>query len=345
MNEDMNIGQMLAEQMEKLFTETVNRDLFILVEAGQPASALWNELEALGITSALVSEAAGGAGLTWADTEPTLRAIGRHGSPVPLAETMLAQWALANVQIDLPTGTIAISTQCFELDADNNVTGTDTQVSWLPACKHVVATAHRNGEYFLFLLAHSEKDWQSNDTIAREPNAQLILNATTPTAIAACTLGAQGLLPYLATIRSIQIAGALEQLLDLSVEYGNTREQFGRPIGKFQAIQHAIAQLATQTAAAQVGGLYACRQIDVDNAIQGAMVAKTRAGAAAGLGAEIAHQVFGAIGFTDEHSLHYFTRRLWQWRSEAGSEYWWAEQLGSQVIANGGDALWPSISN
>jgi len=340
----MNIGDMLAEQMDRLFSESVNRDLFIQVEAGQSATQLWNALEALGITTALVNEDLGGAGLSWADTEAALRSIGRHGSPVPLAETMLAQWALTSANIEAPAGPIAVSTQCFELAADNTISGTDRQVSWLPACEYRVATAHRGSEYFVFLLDQKQGDCQANQTIAREPSAQISLQAVTPKSIGACNLGAQGLLPHMATVRSIQIAGALEQLLALSVEYGNTREQFGRPIGKFQAIQHAIAILATQTAAAQVGGLYACRQIDANNAQRAAMIAKTRAGAAAGIGAEIAHQVFGAIGFTDEHSLHYFTRRLWQWRSEAGSEHWWAEQLGSQAIASGGDALWPSIT-
>lgn len=345
MTDEMNIGDMLAEQMERLFSETVNRDLFIQVEKGNPANELWNELEALGITSALVAEDHGGSGLSWAEAEPTLRAVGRHGSPVPLAETMLAQWALASAGLEIPAGSIAVSGHRFQLDADNRISGCDSQVSWLPDCQHLVAIAERDGEQFLFLLAPSEQQWQINETIAREPNAKLTLCDTLASAIAPSALGSQGLLPHLASIRAIQIAGALEQLLALSIEYANTREQFGRPIGKFQAIQHAIAQLATQTAAAQVGGLYACRQIDAGNADQGAMIAKTRAGSAAGLGAEIAHQVFGAIGFTDEHSLHYFTRRLWQWRSDAGSEYWWAERLGKQAIAAGGEALWPSIAS
>ena len=145
-------------------------------------------------------------------------------------------------------------------------------------------------------------------------------------------------------LRAVQSAGALEQLLELCIEYGNTREQFGRPIGKFQAIQHAIAELASETAATQVAGLFGCAQIDAHRAPYGAMIAKTRAGKAASRGSEIAHQVFGAIGFTDEHTLHYFTRRLWQWRSEAGSDLWWAEQLGQQAIQQGGDALWANIT-
>jgi alkylation response protein AidB-like acyl-CoA dehydrogenase len=72
--------------------------------------------------------------------------------------------------------------------------------------------------------------------------------------------------------------------------------------------------------------------------------AKIRAGEAAGAVAEIAHQVHGAIGFTEEHSLHYLTRRLWSWRDEFGHEGFWAAELGRRVAEAGPDQLWPLIT-
>ena len=72
-------------------------------------------------------------------------------------------------------------------------------------------------------------------------------------------------------------------------------------------------------------------------------VAKQVASAAAGEGARISHQVFGAIGVTEEHELHHLTRRLWQWRQEAGSEYEWSEVVGNALMGAGGDALWPAL--
>jgi len=276
----------------------------------------------------------------------TLRTIGRHGAPLPLAEGLLAHWALSNAGITAPEGPIAVSAKLLQLDSNNKLTGSDNDLAWVQSCQHFVAIAKRDNQYFVCLVDRDDCQLQALETIAREPHAAITLNNVSPKAVQGATneIGELGLLPYLASIRAIQIGGALEQLLDLCVEYGNTREQFGRPIGKFQAIQHAISQLASQTAASQVAGLFACRQIDAGKAENGAMMAKTRTGQAATRGAEIAHQVFGAIGFTDEHSLHYFTRRLWQWRAEAGSEFWWAERLGQQAIAEGGDALWPSIT-
>ena len=72
--------------------------------------------------------------------------------------------------------------------------------------------------------------------------------------------------------------------------------------------------------------------------------AKIRVGEAAGEGAGIAHQVHGAIGFTMEHILQRYSRRVWSWRDEFGSESAWAVRLGEAVAANGGDELWASLA-
>jgi len=346
MSTELNIGELFAEQMDRLLSDRVNRELLISVENGRAADTLWHTLEELGILLALVDEENGGSGLDWEDVEPTLRCCGRHGAPVPLPETLLANWVLAASGLALPTGPVTVSTALYQLNANDKLQGHDSAVAWAPLCENMVAIAERGDNRYVCLLTQKQFQVEPQETLAREPSGAVNLVGVTPLAIAGapkpiCELG---LLPYLASLRSVQIGGALEELLSLCVEYANTREQFGRTIGKFQAIQHAIAELASQTAAAQVAGQYAFRQIDADNAEHGGMIAKIRAGQAAGRGAEIAHQVFGAIGFTDEHSLHYLTRRLWQWRCDAGSEFWWSERLGQKAIAAGGDGLWPSIA-
>jgi len=347
MNNEIGIGELFAEQMDRLLSDCVSRELLIRVEKGQAADSLWQTLEELGILLALVDEESGGSGLNWEDVEPTLRCCGRHAAPVPLPETLLANWVLAASGLHLPTGPVTVTTSLYQLDANDRLNGHDSGVAWAPMCQNVVAIAERGDDRYVCLLAGEQCQSEPQETLAREPAGALDLVGATPLGIAAAprTMSELGLLPYLASLRSVQIGGALEELLSLCVDHANTREQFGRSIGKFQAIQHAIAELASLTAAAQVAGQYACRQIDANNAGHGGMIAKIRAGQAAGRGAEIAHQVFGAIGFTDEHILHYLTRRLWQWRSDAGSEFWWAERLGQKAIAAGGDGLWPSIAD
>ncbi len=140
------------------------------------------------------------------------------------------------------------------------------------------------------------------------------------------------------------MAGGLEYLLAQTVQYVSERKQFGRPIGSFQAIQHQLALLAGHTAAAGIASATAFRAADRGDARFEIAVAKVRTGEAAGLGAGIAHQCHGAIGFTYEHSLHFVTRRLWSWRAEFGAESHWAAEIGKDVAQRGADALWPSLT-
>jgi alkylation response protein AidB-like acyl-CoA dehydrogenase len=102
--------------------------------------------------------------------------------------------------------------------------------------------------------------------------------------------------------------------------------------------------LAGHAAAASIAAERAFAVTDAGDATFDIAVAKIRAGEAVGIGAGIAHQVHGAIGFTYEHSLHFATRRLWSWRAEFGSESQWAAELGRRVTARGADALWSDLT-
>jgi acyl-CoA dehydrogenase len=297
------------------------------------------------LTGALVPESAGGAGLGWSDINPSLLVIGKHTAPVPLGETLIANRLLSDAGMDMAQGAVATGLDLLTLTADGSVQGTAKGVSWAPVCPHTLLLADREGQLHLCLIRTEDLTLSPVQTFSREPAADVTSDTVKPVAIAA--LGGEfsrsTLLAHFAVLHTAQIAGALAYMLPLCIEYAKDRVQFGRPIAKFQAIQHALAQLASEAAASQAAAVFACGKADAGAVEYGAMVGMSRAGRAATLGAEIAHQVFGAIGFTDEHSLHYFTRRLWQWRSAAGSEQWWSEKLGEQIIAAGGDALWPHI--
>jgi alkylation response protein AidB-like acyl-CoA dehydrogenase len=149
-----------------------------------------------------------------------------------------------------------------------------------------------------------------------------------------------------ALFRAAQMAGAMEAALALSTAYANDRIQFGRPIAKFQAIQQQLALLAEEAAAALVAVESAATAVagGLRSAGLAVAAAKIRAGEAAGKVAEIAHQVHGAIGFTEEHALHRLTRRLWSWRDEFGNEADWSLALGRELTAAGAEALWPAIT-
>jgi acyl-CoA dehydrogenase len=136
----------------------------------------------------------------------------------------------------------------------------------------------------------------------------------------------------------------MQRLLASSVQYAQERVQFGRPIGKFQAVQQNLAALAGQAAAAIAAADGAIEAAARDLRSPLIAAGKIRTGEAAGIGAAIAHQVHGAIGFTQEHSLHYSTRRLWSWRDEFGNEAEWSRRLGIRVAKAGADGLWTMIT-
>ena len=144
--------------------------------------------------------------------------------------------------------------------------------------------------------------------------------------------------------RTAQIAGALDAALAMSVSYANERQQFGRPLGKFQAVQQELATFACEAAAANCAAMGAAEALDRGDAEFEIAAAKLRANRAASEGARIAHQVHGAIGFTQEYPLHDLTVRLRQWRSEFGGDAYWSKALGESVIARGADAFWPDLT-
>jgi len=130
----------------------------------------------------------------------------------------------------------------------------------------------------------------------------------------------------------------------MTVRYAQDRVQFGRPIGKFQAVQQNLAVMAGQAAAAAAAADLAADAFANGMALLPIAAGKARAGEAAGIAAAIAHQVHGAIGFTFEHDLHFYTRRLWSWRDEFGHETAWNRAIGHHMAQAGADALWPTIT-
>jgi acyl-CoA dehydrogenase len=142
-------------------------------------------------------------------------------------------------------------------------------------------------------------------------------------------------------MRSIQIAGALERVRDMTVQYAADRRQFGQPLNRFQAVQQQLAEMAGEVALA--GAAVEAAVADPLSPKQVA-AAKVVAGHAAGRVAAIAHQVHGAIGFTHEHQLHRWTLKLWEWRDEFGTESAWSEALGDLLARAGGDRLWEVVT-
>jgi len=154
---------------------------------------------------------------------------------------------------------------------------------------------------------------------------------------------------YLAMTLAAKMAGALNAALELSVEYTRQRQQFGKPLSSFQAIQQQLAVFAEEAAAADMAAAAAFRAADFaleegGDAWFEIACAKLRANQAARISTGIAHQVHGAMGFTAEYRLQHLTKRLWAWGSEHGNERTWADRIGARIAARGAAHFWPDLT-
>ena len=343
--------RMLREAAERLFEKHCNAETMRRADAGEFPQALWRALGEAGYTDALVPESAGGAGLEMPDALSLLFSAGRHAVPAPLAETMLAGWLLSSAGIAQPEGPITVA-PVREADAllakrDGagwRIEGTANRVPWARQCKAIAVLAQAEGKSVVALLSPAECSLKEGHNVAGEPRDDLVFSAVKPQQAGPSPISPGQLRALGAVMRSAQMAGALQSVLETSVQYACERVQFGRPIGRFQAIQQNLAVLAGQTAAATAAAEAAMEAAARDLDSMAIAAAKIRAGEAAGIGAAIAHQVHGAIGFTQEHRLHYSTRRLWSWRDEFGNEAHWARRLGGEAAAAGADRLWQGIT-
>ncbi|MES2713857.1 MAG: acyl-CoA dehydrogenase family protein [Pseudomonadota bacterium] len=320
---------MLADQVARALAEHCDATTLREVEARRFPKQAWDVLAPIGLRYALVPEDMGGAGLGLEAAADLFILLGRHGAPVPLAEDMVAAMLIAAGGLEVPEdGVLSFAPSGGVVPWGRFA----TRVALVEGRRlHVTAGGIANGRAS---IAHEPRDMIMH--------ANTLAEVTLPEAF-----GDDAARSLTALIRAAQIAGALEAILALAVDYANTRVQFGRPIGRFQAVQQQLAEFAEESACAAVAARSAARAAD-QRGITGAAFeigcAKVIAGEAAGKGAAIAHQVFAAIGITEDHSLHHFTRRLWSWREEGGTERYWAQRIGAAAQARGGAALWPDIT-
>ncbi|QIE55035.1 acyl-CoA dehydrogenase [Pikeienuella piscinae] len=345
------MSDMIAETANRLFAAHEEASL-----AAHPAKAaegaarwtpeLWREIEELGFPLALARESEGGFGLAPLEALSLPRIAAAHCAPVPLAETMLANWLLTIAGLPAASGPATLASG-VEI-TDNRLSGAAARTPYGRHAATTVVLGYGPGGKTLIARAGRARVAREGFNLAGEPRDDLDLD-TAEAEVAPSPIGANALPALGATLRAQQLAGAMEATLDLTVSYAREREQFGRPIGKFQAIQQNLAVMAAQTAAARAAADMAAdalpRALSAPEdfaLIAGA--AKLRASEAAGTVAAIAHQTHGAIGFTQEYQLHPLTRRLWAWRDEYGSEGVWAERLGARVAAAEADLFWPALT-
>ena len=351
---------LVLEQADRLFRQHVTKDRLEAADTGAWQAEIWRAVAEAGLPLTLVPEAQGGIGLTPAVAMRLVRRAACFALPVPFGETMLAAafWAAASGEILDESASLAPVTSAggfaIRRDGTNHVLdGCAARVPWGRDVETVLVHARDEaGADCLARVPRAAFRVTPSRNLANEPRDGLVADAVAlgRDAVRPAPALREGFLVTGALLRAQQMVGAMERCLDLALAYANERSQFGRPIAKFQAVQHMLADAAGHYASAAAAADAAAAAADMaaeardGDAEFATAVAKARAGEAAGKVAEVCHQVHGAMGFTQEHPLHFFTRRLWSWRDEFGNEARWQERIGRLVCAAGGEALWPRLA-
>jgi acyl-CoA dehydrogenase len=308
----------LLPSFERMLEEASPEAVVRAVEAGGSIIALWATLDASGFLDLLVPEAAGGAGISLGDAAPLMQALGAWLVPAPVAQTMAARALLAAAGHAVPSGPILLATAAGR------------QTAALPFAE--VA------EYALVeiddqVILTSLRPELLRPTGLNASRTAAIVWTQEPEIIATLDLPRNALRALGAVLRAAEIAGIAARLLDITIGYANERSQFGKPIGKQQAVQQQLAVMAEQVVLARMAGQLGCAAGLPPEENAAAAAKQVASAAVPGLTA-IAHAVHGAIGISEEYRLQLYTRRLYEWRLADGTEGYWANILGASRLAS-----------
>ena len=312
----------------------------VFAEHGRDAD-VWHRLDQLGLVRLTGAEHSGGSGAGWMEAAELLSAAVRHGVRIPLAEhDLLACWLLDSVGVPCDA---SVRTVCV-LDEP----GSATAVPWASRAERIVVVWPQGGGYAVADVAVDALSITPGTNMIGEPRDRVIADLATLDGAAVSSELLTQLRLRSALVRSIQVCAALDRALELSIEHTASRHQFGRPLAKFQAVQHQIADIAAEAALARSAtesALSVATASDWSAPSLDFLVAAARscAGHATTVVVRNAHQVHGAIGTTNEHRLHEFTRAALAWRSEYGSVRHWDEILTGMAVKSGANGLWSLI--
>jgi len=347
----------VAETAARIFADLADPQTINSAKDDAWKAPLWTALEESGLTLAWVPDDLGGAGAEVSDGFEVISVAGRYAAPVPIAETLIAGWLLAQARIASPSGMMTIAPirpkERLAVNIDGTISGRAHGIPFARDAAHIAVLAHGVDGPVIALVETAAVNLRDIRGIAGSTLYEVIFENARPVQAAKAPAGfAQDTLMLMgAAVRSLSTAGALSAILDISVRYAGERVAFERTIGKFQAVQHNLARLAGEVAASNAAATSAADALSNASSLASPGIflevaaARIRSAEAATEGSAIAHQVHGAIGYTKEHILHRFTQRLLTWRDDFGNESQWAVDLGNRVAASGADQLWPLVAS
>lgn len=339
------IKEMVAEVVEKIFKDKVEKETVDLLEENKWAENVWQLLLENELHQVAVSEEDGGAGGDIEDLLALYELVGKYAAPVPFIEHTLANFLLQQVDIkgseQLTTYSI---TNPLQLKG-NELSGTLKHVGWAQYAKKIVAIAQEGSQQFIIVADLQNAKLKNGTNLAAEPRTEVIfenLKALQKVPISEKQYNA--LIKFVTAASVSKMSGALTTAFQLSVQFSKEREQFGRPIHRFQLVQQHLANMAGEQTLMSVAVNNIQKLLATETEVSEVAYARLRMDDAGRAVATAAHQVHAAIGVTHEHRLHHFTRRLWAWRDEEFTARYWKKRLAEQVLETKTD-LWESITD
>lgn len=337
----------MDDDSERLILDAATQ-LFGVIGAGSEAQrdvrAEWAQVAELGLPLALVQEDAGGFAIGGNAAAAVLRLAAARAIDLPLGEAMVGNALLACAGLTPAEGMLSFAATTNVVLKDGRAKGRAMRVAWGADADELLVETVADGAPVLLRLQRG--DWSvetDGKNLAGSPRPTLMIDALCEAV--ALPGGTGSLRRSGAALRTIQLAGAAQAVVAMTVDYVGIREQFGRALAKFQAIQQEMARMAGQGAVIDGAGGIAAEALGTEAAPSLALAAaKARASEAAGAVASIAHQAHGAIGFSMEYRLGVLTKSLWSWREEFGGQAYWQQVVADAVLAEPADQLWATVT-
>jgi alkylation response protein AidB-like acyl-CoA dehydrogenase len=348
--------EMIRRSAREFFKDNVSPDVVRKYEDNpeELPRAVWRQMAELGWLGMPFSEAHGGIEAGYLDMLPLYLELGRSLAPVPHLESVVLAGCLidalgtdaqkdailpaiaegrmivtpAVMEPDGAYGAEAIRLQARQSGQAYALTGVKLLVAYAGAADRLVVAARTggSGEEGVSLFLVDPKG--AGVTLERTPNTSgLPLYAVTFKDAAGELLGrAGGGWPTLdevtlkaAVLQAAMVAGAGERILEMSVEYANTRVQFGQPIGRHQAVQYLVTDVAIHGHNTGLLALHAAWLIDQGQPFQRfAGYAKAAASKAIAHMTWASHEVHAGIAFIIDYDLQLYTRRGKHWEFNLG---------------------------
>ncbi len=332
--EQLAVRDMAGELFER--ESGVERLRAVWAEEGPRDPKVWRRMAEVGLLGLGIPEGHGGSGGDLTDLALVLEEAGRIALPEPVVETLaVGAWLIGEA-------------------------GTPEQrETWLPriAAGEALVAVRLGGEPFVLdgdvasvLLVEDPERGELHAVpagrfvskrVASVDRARRLFEVTDVEASPVTRMAGGAPLAHRAFLRGAAatasvLNGVSSALLDMTIAHVSSREQFGRPVGSFQAVKHVLASMRVLTDSSRSAAWYAAYAVarDLPDAASAASVAKAHASEAAAFCNAGALQCHGGIGFTWEHPLHLWLKRGKALEGAFGTARWHRARLAEELFAD-----------